>query len=101
MTNLFLQETAISKPLNGILHDILTFLYFLPHQICLAGVRIVKTVFPRIVFPDSIVDPLGFLIILTLFMILAKVAKKVAWAIVVVGWILLLIRILMIIFNLG
>jgi len=57
--------------------------------------------FPRIIFSDNLIDPLGFLIILTLFVVLARVAQKIAWIIVCLGWILLLIRILMIIFKLG
>ena len=45
--------------------------------------------------------PLGCWLIVTVFMILVTAAKKVAWVIVGVGWILLLIRILMVIFKLG
>lgn len=97
----FLQDTANVKHLNTILHDILTFLYFLPHQIGLGIIKLLQQIFPRIVFPESLVDPLGILVLLTLFMVLARVAKKAAWVIVWLGWILLFIRILIIIFNLG
>ena len=82
MNSLFVQETANLKPLNVILHRILTFIYFLAHQIGLGIIKVVQPIFPRGVFPDSIIDPLGFLIILTLFMFLASVAKKIAWIIV-------------------
>jgi hypothetical protein len=101
MNNLFGQETASMKSLNEVLHKILTFIYYLAHQIGLGIIKLMQPVFPRGHFPDSIVDPLGFLIILTLFMFLVGVAKKIAWIIVCAGWILLLIRILMIIFKLG
>jgi hypothetical protein len=101
MNALFAQGTPEMKPLNEILHKILTFIYFLAHQIGLGIIKVVQPMFPRGSYPDSLVDPLGFLIILTLFMFLVGVAKKVAWIIVCVGWILLLIRILMIIFKLG
>jgi hypothetical protein len=103
MNSIFVQETTNLKPLNAIVHKILTFIYFLAHQIGLAIIKIVQGIFPRIVFPDSIIDPLGFLIILTLFMFLVGVgaAKKIAWIIVCVAWILLFIRILIIIFKLG
>lgn len=99
MNILFVQETANLKPLNVILHKILTFIYFLAHQIGLGIIKVVQPIFPRANFPESIIDPLGFLIILTLFMFLVSVAKKIAWIIVCIGWILLLIRILMIIFK--
>jgi hypothetical protein len=101
MNILPVQETTNFKPLNAILHKILTFIYFLAHQIGLGIIKIIQPLFPRNVFPDSIVDPLGFMIILTLFIFLVGVAKKIAWIIVCVGWILLFIRILMIIFKLG
>jgi len=101
MNIVFVQETANLKPLNEILHKILTFIYFLAHQIGLGIIKVVQPIFPRGVFPDSIIDPLGFLIILTLFMLLVGVAKKIAWIIVCAGWILLFIRILLMIFKLG
>jgi hypothetical protein len=101
MNILFVQETTDLKPLNEILHKVLTFIYFLAHQIGLGIIKLVQPIFPRVNFPDSIIDPLGFLIILTLFMFLVTVAKKVAWIIVCAAWILFFIRILMIVFKLG
>ena len=103
MNTLFVLETTVAKPLNVILHNILTFIYFLAHQIGLGIIKGVHAVFPGIAFPDSIVDPLGFLVILTVFMVLVSVelGKKIAWIVVCAGWILLLIRILMILFKLG
>jgi len=103
MNTLFALETPAVKPLNEILHSILTFIYFLAHQIGLGIVKAVHSIIPGIDFPSNIVDPLGFLVILTLFMVLVSVelGKKIAWIIITAGWILLLIRILMIIFKLG
>lgn len=101
MNNLFAQGTTSLRPLNGILHKVLTFIYFLAHQIGSVIIRVIQPLFPRNIFPDNIVDPLGFLIILTLFVFLVGVAKKIAWIIICVAWILLFIRILIIIFKLG
>ena len=103
MNTLFALESTGMKPLNEILHSILTFIYFLAHQIGLGLVKAVQTIIPSIAFPSTIVDPLGFLVILTLFMVLVSVelGKKIAWIIIAAGWILLLIRILMIIFKIG
>jgi hypothetical protein len=39
---------------------------FLAHQIGLEIIKVVQPIFPLIIFPDSIIDPLGFLVILTL-----------------------------------
>jgi len=103
MNTLFVLETTNLKPLNVILHNILTFIYFLAHQIGLGIIKTVQSIFPRIIFLDSIIDPLGFLVILTLFMFLVgvDVTRKIVWIIVCAAWILLVIRILMIIFKLG
>lgn len=101
MNILLVQETVSGKPLDTVVHNILTFLYFLPHQVGLWIIKILQQLFPRVVFSDNLVDPLGFLIVLTLFVVLARAAQKIAWIIVCLGWILLLIRILMIIFKLG
>jgi hypothetical protein len=102
MNTLFVLEPVNVKPLNEILHSILTFIYFLAHQIGLGIIKAVQSIIPSIVFPSSIVDPLGFLVILTLFMLLVGVELgKIAWIIVCAGWILLLIRILMVIFKIG
>lgn len=103
MNTLLVLEAPTLKPLNEILHSILTFIYFLAHQIGLGLIKAMQSIVPSIVFPANIADPLGFLVILTLFMVLVSVefGKKIAWIIICAGWILLLIRILMIILKLG
>ncbi len=103
MKSLFVLDTTTFKPLNEILHNILTFIYFIAHQIGLGIIKVVQLIFPRVAFPGSIVDPLGFLVILTVFMLLVgvDVARKIAWIVVCAAWILLLIRILMILFKIG
>jgi hypothetical protein len=103
MNSLLVLETTNLKPLNVILHNILTFIYFLAHQIGLGIIKGVQSIFSGMIFPDSIIDPLGFLVILTLFMFLVgvDVAKKIAWIVVCAAWILLFVRILVIIFKLG
>lgn len=99
MNSVLIQETT--KTANVILHDVLTFIYYVAHQIGLGIIKVIHSIFPSLVFPGNLIDPLGFLIILTVFVILVTVAKRVAWIIIGAGWILLIIRILMIIFKLG
>lgn len=103
MNTLFVLDATNFKPLNEILHNILTFIYYLAHQIGLGIFKIVQSIFTSTIFPESIIDPLGFLAILTLFMFLVSVdaLKKIVWIVVCAAWILLLIRILMIIFKIG
>ena len=95
MNSLFVQNATVSD----ILQTILTFIYFLAHQIGLGIAKLIQAIFTRITFPVSIIDSLGFLIILTLFIFLVSVSKRIAWIIVGIGWILLFIAILMIIFK--
>lgn len=101
MTHQIIKETVNMKPLDALLHNILTFIYFLAHQIGSAIVKVIQSIFSETLFPDTIIDPLGFLIILSLFMLLAGIAKKIAWIIIAAAWILLFVRILMIIFKIG
>jgi hypothetical protein len=101
MNSLLIQETTNPNSLSAVLHKVLTFLYFIGHQAGLGIIKLIQYIVPSAKFPESIIDALGLLVILTLFMFLVSVAKKIAWVIVCVGWILLLIRILIIIFKLG
>jgi len=101
MSSLLIQEATDPNSLSAVLHKILTFIYFIAHQAGLGIIKLIQTLVPSAKFPESVIDALGLLIVLTLFMFLVSVAKKVAWVIVCLGWILLLIRILIIIFKLG
>jgi len=101
MNSLLIQEATDPNSLSAVLHKILTFIYFIAHQAGLGIIKLIQTLVPSAKFPESVIDALGLLIVLTLFMFLVSVAKKVAWVIVCLGWILLLIRILIIIFKLG
>lgn len=101
MNSLLIQETTDPNSLSAVLHKVLTFIYFIAHQAGLGIIKLIQSIVPSAKFPDSVIDALGLLIILTLFMFLVSVAKKIAWVIVFVGWILLLIRILIVIFKLG
>ena len=101
MNSLLIQETTDPNSLSAVLHKVLTFIYFIAHQAGLVIIKLIQSIVPSATFPESVIDALGLLIILTLFMFLVRIAKKIAWVIVCVGWILLLIRILIIIFKLG
>ena len=101
LNSLLIQETPDQSSLSAILHKALTFIYFIAHQVGLWIIKLIQYLVPDAKFAENVIDALGFLVILTLFMFLVGVAKKIAWVIVCVGWILLLIRILIIVFKLG
>ncbi|OGD21232.1 MAG: hypothetical protein A2W03_10695 [Candidatus Aminicenantes bacterium RBG_16_63_16] len=101
LNSLLIQETPDPGSLSAILHKVLTFIYFIAHQLGLWIIKLIQYLVPDAQFAENVIDALGFLVILTLFMFLVGVAKKIAWVIVCVGWVLLLIRILIIVFKLG
>lgn len=94
-----LQETSPEgSQLREFLDQLLTFLYTIANW---AG-KLVAQLVQLIVgyaLPDDLIDPLGFLILLTLFLAVAEVAKRLAWLVVIVGWALIVVRILVEVFT--
>lgn len=73
--------------------QVLQFVYVLAHGLGQAIVRGIQTVVPQTPIPQDLIDPIGFLAVLTLFVLLAGVARRVAWVVLVVGWVLIAVRI--------
>jgi len=80
---------------ENILENLLTFIYTLGHWL---GEKIVELIqyISGIKLGQEIVDAIGMLVILTIFLAIAEVAKKAIWVVVAIGWVLIIIRILMI-----
>ena len=85
----------IDIPWKDILSALLTFLYSIAHYVGVFVVYLLGRVLPATKVPTDLVDPLGYLALLTAFLILVQVAKKIAWIIVLTGWILILVRIVL------
>ncbi len=77
---------------EDILTSVLAFIYTIGHWI---GEKIVGLIqaLSGIIIPQSIVDAIGMLVILTIFLAIAEVAKKAIWIVVAVGWVLIIVRI--------
>lgn len=73
---------------------IMTFIYTIGHWIAEKVVLIIQAI-SGVIIPSTIVDAIGLLIVLTIFLSLADIAKKIVWTIVVLGWILIIIRIVL------
>jgi hypothetical protein len=86
-------------PWKEILSGILTFLYSLAHYVGMLVVYLLTQVLPAAKVPGDLVDPIGYLAILTAFLILVQVAKKIAWIVVVLAWVLIAVRILLGLFG--
>lgn len=82
---------------DGFLDQLLAFMYTLAHwagQLIVAGLNALLDSQASGTL-DSLVDPIGYLALLTVFLIIAEVAKKVTWIVVVVGWILITVRVVL------
>jgi len=77
---------------EDILTSVLAFIYTIGHWIGEKIVGLIQSV-AGIIIPQSIVDAIGMLVILTIFLAIAEVAKKATWIIVAVGWVLIIVRI--------
>lgn len=77
---------------EDILPSILAFIYTIGHWIGEKIVGLIQSV-AGIIIPPSVVDAIGMLVILTIFLAIAEVAKKAIWIVVAVGWVLIIVRI--------
>ncbi len=77
---------------DDILPSILAFIYTIGHWIGEKIVGLIQSV-AGIIIPSSVVDAIGMLVILTIFLAIAEVAKKAIWIVVAVGWVLIIVRI--------
>ena len=82
---------------RNFLDQLLVFLYTLAHWFGSFVADIISTIL-NYQIPQDLVDPIGILILLTLIMAVAEVAKKLSWLVIVVGWILILLRVILEIF---
>lgn len=78
---------------EDLLTTILAFIYTIGHWIGEKIVGLIQSI-SGVAIPQTMVDAIGMLVVLTIFLAIAEVAKKAIWIIVAVGWVLIVIRIL-------
>ncbi len=89
----------VTKP--DVLTQIFGFLSTIARYIGLAIVHLVQYILPSVKDLSTLSEPIGFLAILTIFVILTSAARKIALIIVFAGWLLILIRVLLMAFHIG
>jgi hypothetical protein len=89
----------IALPLKEFVSQLLTFIYFIAHYLGMFVIYIFGLVVPQYNLHQDLADPLGFLAVITGFLILYKVAQKIAWGILLVGWAFVAIRVLIVLFE--
>ncbi|MCX6096148.1 MAG: hypothetical protein NT125_05435 [Candidatus Bipolaricaulota bacterium] len=84
---------------RGIIDQLLSFLYSSGHLVGQGIMRLVHTILPSISIDklDQLVDPVGLLAILTAFLVVVSIAKRLAWIVVIAGWVLIVVRLVMVI----
>lgn len=71
---------------------IFSSIYTVGHIIGTIVVKIIQ-ILSGVILPDIVVDTIGLLTMVTILLILAEVAKKMAWGIVTICWGLIIFRI--------
>lgn len=91
------QPPDVTPETRDAFDQILEFLYTISRWIGELIVRLVQSIVPDITIPPSLVDAIGILALLTIFLVISDIAKRLAWIVVAVGWILIVVRIVLIV----
>ncbi|HVO39546.1 MAG TPA: hypothetical protein VMV03_11020 [Spirochaetia bacterium] len=84
-----------------LLTQIFGFLSTFARFIGQAVVGLVHYILPSIKTLDALAEPIGYLALLTLFVILVSAARRVALIILIAGWALIFVRLLLMAFRIG
>ena len=85
-----------SGSFDEILTKILQFLHTIVSWIGGLIATIIHSILPSVTVPNDLVEAIGLMAILTIFLLIMQIAKKLTWIVVVVGWVLIVARIVMI-----
>jgi len=77
------------------LTQIMAFAHSIAHYLGTWIVALVQKILPMTQELSTLADPIGYLAILSIFVIVTATAKKVAIAILLVGWVLIILRIVL------
>ena len=79
----------------GTLTQIMAFAHSIAHYLGTWIVALAQKILPMAKELSTLADPIGYLVILSIFVIIATTAKRVAIVIVLVGWVLIIVRIVL------
>jgi hypothetical protein len=86
---------------KDLLTQLMGFVYSAAHYLGVGIVAVVQRILPSAQNLAVLADPIGFLGILTIFVVLVSVARKVAIVVLIAGWALILVRIVLMAFKVG
>ncbi len=84
-----------------LLTQIFGFLSTFARFIGQAVIGLVQYILPSVKTLDALTEPVGYLALLTLFVILVSAARRIALIILIAGWALIFIRLLLMAFRIG
>ena len=93
-----MQEALLKQPsgFDEVLTKILQFIHTIASWIGGLIATVIHSILPSVTIPDDLVQAIGLMAILTIFLLIMQIAKKLTWIVVVVGWMLIVARIVMI-----
>ena len=80
---------------KDILTQIMAFAYSAAHYLGTWIVALIQKILPMAKELGTLADPIGYLAILTIFVIITVTVKKVAVIILLVGWALIVVRVVL------
>ena len=84
-----------------ILTQIFGFLYSIARYLGIGIMRVVQYILPSVQNLDALAEPVGFMALLSVFVILTSTVRKVALVILIAGWALIFVRLLLMAFRIG
>ena len=95
-------QEALLKQSGGfdeVLAKILQFIHTIADWIGGLIATVIHSILPSVTIPDDLIQSIGLMAILTIFLLIMQIAKKLTWIVVVVGWVLIMARIVMIVIK--
>jgi hypothetical protein len=80
---------------QDILTQIMAFAHSIAHYLGTWIVALVQKILPMAKDLATLADPIGYLAVLSIFVIIATIAKRVAIVLLIVGWVLIIVRIVL------
>jgi hypothetical protein len=93
-----MHQALLKQPgsFDEILTKILQFLHTIASWIGGLIATIIHSILPSVTVPNDLAEAIGLMAILTIFLLIMQIAKKLTWIVVVVGWVLIVARIVII-----
>ena len=84
---------------QDILTQIMAFAHSIAHYLGIGIVALVQKILPMAKQLSTLADPIGYLAILSIFVIITVITKRVAIVILLVGWVLIIVRIVLMVLG--